>query len=131
MFAYIVKRLLTGVVVLVLVSMAIFALLWYGPESPARPICNQETSGRCTPERLANFEKSMGYDNPIYEEYGKFAKGIVAGREITLGQRRGRRLRCAVLRVLLPHPQPGLGRTAAAPARDHLGRRSAARPSTC
>ncbi|WP_426246422.1 ABC transporter permease [Nocardioides sp. LHG3406-4] len=85
MFAYIVKRLLTGVVVLVLVSMGIFALLWFGPESPARPICNQETSGRCTPERLANFEKSMGYDNPVYSEYGKFAKGVVFGREIKLG----------------------------------------------
>ncbi len=36
MFAYIIKRLLTGAVVVVLVSMAVFALLWYGPESPAR-----------------------------------------------------------------------------------------------
>ncbi|WP_248581381.1 ABC transporter permease [Nocardioides sp. InS609-2] len=85
MFAYIVKRLLTGVIVVILVSMAVFALLWFGPESPARPICNQETGNRCTPERLANFEKSMGYDNPIYEEYGKYAKGIFVGREMKLG----------------------------------------------
>ncbi|CAA9419351.1 ABC transporter permease [uncultured Nocardioides sp.] len=85
MFAYIIKRLLTGVVVVVLVSMAVFALLWYGPESPARPICVQETSNRCTDERLANFEESMGYNNPIYVEYGKYAKGIFVGREMALG----------------------------------------------
>lgn len=85
MFAYIVKRLLTGAVVVILVSMAVFALFWYGPSSPARPICNQETSNRCTPEKLAQFEKNMGYDNPIYEEYGKYAKGIFVGRTFTLG----------------------------------------------
>lgn len=85
MFAYIIKRLLTGVLVVILISMAVFALLWYGPESPARPICVQETSNRCTPDRLANFEESMGYNNPIYVEYGKYAKGIFVGREMQLG----------------------------------------------
>lgn len=85
MFGYVVKRLLTGLVVITLVSMAVFALFWYGPSSPARPICLDETSGRCTPERLAFFEESMGYDNPIYEEYGKYAKGIFVGRELTIG----------------------------------------------
>ncbi|MGH3361502.1 MAG: ABC transporter permease [Nocardioides sp.] len=85
MFAYVVKRLLSGVVVLALVSMAIFALFWYGPSSPARPICDRDTQNRCSPERLATYEKNLGYNNPIYEEYGKFAKGVVVGRTITLG----------------------------------------------
>jgi peptide/nickel transport system permease protein len=84
-FAYIVKRLLIGVVTIVLVSMAIFALFWYGPSSPARPICLQETSNRCTPERLENFEEQLGYNNPIYEEYGTYVKGIFTGRTIEIG----------------------------------------------
>lgn len=85
MFAYIVKRALAGVVVVILVSMAIFALFWYGPSSPAQPICDRETSNRCTPERLERYEHSLGYDNPSYVEYGKFAKGVLVGRTISIG----------------------------------------------
>ena len=84
MFAYVVKRLLAGALVVVLVSMAIFVLFWYGPSSPAQPICDRETNNRCTPAKLANFEHSLGYDNPVYEEYGKFAKGVVVGRDISI-----------------------------------------------
>jgi peptide/nickel transport system permease protein len=84
MFAYVVKRVLAGALVVVLVSMAIFVLFWYGPSSPAQPICDRETNNRCTPTKLANFEHSLGYDNPVYEEYGKFAKGVVVGREISI-----------------------------------------------
>jgi peptide/nickel transport system permease protein len=85
MFAYIVKRALAGVLVLLLVSMAIFLLFWYGPESPAQPICDQQTSNRCTPARLAVYEEQLGYNNPVYVEYGKFIKGIFTGREIQVG----------------------------------------------
>ena len=84
MFAYVVKRVLAGAVVVALVSMAIFLLFWYGPSSPAQPICDRETNNRCSPERLARYEKSLGYDNPVYEEYAKFAKGVFVGRDITI-----------------------------------------------
>ena len=52
MFAYIVKRLISGVLVLTLVSMAIFLLFWFGLASPAQPICDRETSNRCTQTKL-------------------------------------------------------------------------------
>jgi peptide/nickel transport system permease protein len=84
MFAYVVKRALAGVVVIAIVSMAIFTLFWFGPASPAQPICDRETSNRCTPERLERYEKSLGYDNPVYVEYGKFVKGVFVGREIQI-----------------------------------------------
>ena len=84
MFAYIVKRLLAGLVVLTLVSLSIFLLFWYGPSSPAQPICDRESGNRCTPERLATYEKTLGYDNPVYEEYGKFVKGVFVGRTLTI-----------------------------------------------
>jgi peptide/nickel transport system permease protein len=85
MFAYVVKRVLAGLVVIALVSMAIFLLFWYGPSSPAQPICDRETSNHCTPERLARYEHTLGFDNPVYEEYGKYVKGIFVGREIKIG----------------------------------------------
>ncbi len=85
MFAYIVKRVLIGFFVILLMTLAVFALFWYGPSSPAQPICDRDTSNRCTPERLERFEESLGYDNPVYVEYGRFMKGVVAGREIEIG----------------------------------------------
>ncbi|WP_372727059.1 ABC transporter permease [Nocardioides sp.] len=85
MFAYVVKRVLAGALVVVLVSMAIFLLFWYGPSSPAQPICERETNNRCSPTKLVLFEKSLGFDNPVHEEYGKFAKGVFVGREIKIG----------------------------------------------
>ena len=85
MFAYILKRLIAGVLVLVMVSMAIFLLFWFGPQEPARPLCDSRTSNRCSPERLENFTETLGYNNSWYSEYGKYMKGIALGRDINLG----------------------------------------------
>ncbi|RYB95641.1 ABC transporter permease [Nocardioides oleivorans] len=84
MFAYVVKRLISGVLVVTLVSMAIFLLFWFGPSSPAQPICDRETSNRCTAAKLDVYEKTLGYNNPVYEEYGKYVKGIFVGRTLTI-----------------------------------------------
>jgi peptide/nickel transport system permease protein len=84
MFAYIVKRLISGFLVVTLVSMAVFALFWYGPSSPAQAICDRETSNRCG-DRIEIYEESLGYNNPIYVEYGKFVKGVFVGRDIPIG----------------------------------------------
>ena len=87
MFAYIVKRVLIGILVVLLMSLSIFALFWYGPSSPAQPVCDKDTSNRCTPERLERFEESLGYNNPMIVEYGKFVKGVVVGRTIQVANR--------------------------------------------
>ncbi len=84
MLAYIVKRIFSGFIVLGLISLSVFLLFWYGPESPARPMCDRDTSSRCSPDRLAVYTETMGYNNPWYEEYGKYMKGLVAGREVTV-----------------------------------------------
>jgi peptide/nickel transport system permease protein len=83
MFAYVVKRLISGVLVVTLVSMGIFLLFWYGPSSPAQPICDRETSNRCG-NKIEIYERTLGYNNPVYEEYGKFVKGVFVGRTITV-----------------------------------------------
>ncbi len=88
MFAYVVKRLLTGVVVVFLVSMSIFLLFWYGPQDPAKPLCDIQTNQRCNDERLANYSENLGYNNPWYSEYGKFVAGVFTGREIQFGPNR-------------------------------------------
>ena len=49
MFGYIVRRIIGGVLVLVTVSVAVFALFFYGPGDPALALCPEN---RCTPDRL-------------------------------------------------------------------------------
>lgn len=91
MFAYIVKRLLAGLVVLTLVSLSIFLLFWYGPSEPARAMCDSKTSNRCSPEKLEVFTEELGYNNPWASEFGNYVGGIVTGRDITVA---GQTTRC-------------------------------------
>jgi peptide/nickel transport system permease protein len=85
LFAYIVKRLLASVLVLVIVTMSIFVLFFFGPNAPARPVCDAQTSNRCTPERLDRYTEQLGYNNFWLSEYGTYMKGIAVGRDITVG----------------------------------------------
>ena len=85
MFSFLVKRLVSGSLVVIIISMMVYALFWYGPRSPALELCRRESNNRCTPERLDKYTEALGYNNPITSEYGKWAKGLFFGREIKLG----------------------------------------------
>lgn len=85
MFSFLVKRLLSGFLIIVLVSMMVYLLFWYGPKSPALELCRRDTNNRCNAERLENYEERLGYNNPIYQEYGKWAKGLVSDRQVQYG----------------------------------------------
>jgi peptide/nickel transport system permease protein len=85
MFSFLVKRFLSGFLIVVLVSMMVYLLFWYGPKSPALELCRRDTNNRCTDARLENYETRLGYNNPIYQEYGKWAKGLVVDRTIQYG----------------------------------------------
>jgi len=86
MFAYVIKRLLAGLLVVLLVSMMVFALFWYGPKSPAKPICDADRGNRgCSGEILEGYEERLGYNNPITEEYTAWLKGVFVGRTFEFG----------------------------------------------
>ncbi len=86
MFAYVIKRLLAGLLVVLLVSMMVFALFWYGPKSPAKPICDADRGNRgCSGEILEGYEERLGYNNPITQEYTAWLKGVFVGREFQFG----------------------------------------------
>lgn len=85
MFSFLVKRILSGSLIVVLVSIMVYALFWYGPKSPAQELCRRDTNNRCTDAKLAEFEERLGYKNPVYVEYGKWAKGLVSDRVIRHG----------------------------------------------
>jgi peptide/nickel transport system permease protein len=82
MFGYIVRRLISGILVLLVVSIAVFALFFYGPSDPAQAYCPET---RCTPQRLDNIRHSLGLDRPVLDQYGDYMKGIVAGNDFHAG----------------------------------------------
>ena len=82
MLAYVARRLVSGVLVLLVVSMAVFALFFYGPADPALAYCPET---RCTPERLENIRDSLGLEEPVAQQYTAYLKGVVAGSEFRQG----------------------------------------------
>jgi peptide/nickel transport system permease protein len=79
-FGYIVRRLFTAMLVLILTTMIVFGIFFLGPKNPAKPLC--EAQQRCTPEKLERLERRMGLDKPVHVAYGEWAKGLFAGRTI-------------------------------------------------
>ena len=82
MFGYMLRRIISGLLVLVATSVAVFALFFYGPSNPALAYCPET---RCTPARLAQITDSLGLDRPVVEQYGEYMKGIVAGNDFEAG----------------------------------------------
>ncbi len=82
MFGYVVRRLVAGFLVIVAVSMVVFAIFFYGPNDPALAYCPES---RCTPERLDNIRHNMGLDRPAPTQYVEYVSGFVKGRHIESG----------------------------------------------
>jgi peptide/nickel transport system permease protein len=75
MLRFIVRRVLFGVVVLWLISVAVFALFFVAPQDPARLI-----AGRlATADTVATVRHRLGLDQPILEQYGHFVVRLLHG----------------------------------------------------
>lgn len=83
MVGFIVRRLISAFLVVVLTSMFVFGLFYLGPSNPAAPICDAQ--GRCTQERLEALEEQMGLNRPVTELYGEFVTGLVKDRVVDYG----------------------------------------------
>jgi peptide/nickel transport system permease protein len=81
MAGFVVRRALSAVLVVVLTSLFVFVLFFKGlGNSPAENYCEQLGPGKCTPEKLASIERSMGMDQPVLTSYATWVKGIFVGR---------------------------------------------------
>jgi peptide/nickel transport system permease protein len=83
MAGFLVRRLISAFLVVVLTSMFVFGLFYLGPSNPAAPIC--EAQGRCTEQRLAALEEQMGLNEPVVKQYGDFVKGLFSDRTVQIG----------------------------------------------
>lgn len=76
MGAYIVRRVIAMVLMLIVLSMITFLIFNALPADPARLTCGKS----CNPQIIAANRARLGLDKPLVQQYGAFAKGIVAGR---------------------------------------------------
>jgi len=76
MGTYIIRRVAAMFLVLIALSIIVFLLFAALPTNPAALTCGKQ----CTPQVIKQNEIRLGYDKPLYEQYGAFMKGIAVGR---------------------------------------------------
>ena len=88
MFAYIVRRLIGAVLMLLLVSLVTFGI-FFGLPKLAGQTTDQIAAGYVgkapTQEAIKATKERLGLDDPILVQYGSYVKGIVAGRDYKAG----------------------------------------------
>lgn len=77
MFYYILRRLASVIAMLVLITATTFALFFASPIDPARYTCGKN----CTPTILEGNRIALGFDKPVYVQYGRFIAGLFVGRD--------------------------------------------------
>ncbi len=77
MFAYIVRRLIIGVAMLVAMSFVTFFLFFASPVDPGKFACGKN----CTPAKIQQTDKALGYDKYWAVQWSDFMVGLVKGRD--------------------------------------------------
>jgi peptide/nickel transport system permease protein len=74
--AYVIRRVLTGLLILVLLSMLTFLLFSVLPSDPAALTCGKN----CTPDIIEANRVRLGLDLPLWQQYTNFVQGLFFGR---------------------------------------------------
>jgi len=77
MFAYVIRRLVIGVAMLVAMSFVTFFLFFASSVDPGRFACGKS----CSPEKIKQTDKAFGYDKPWGQQWSDFMVGLVKGRD--------------------------------------------------
>src|SRR4051812_31268159 len=77
MISYVIRRLVAGVLLLIVMSVVTFALFFASPIHPEDFTCGKN----CSVEQKEQTAAALGYDDPWLVQWGKFAKGVFVGRD--------------------------------------------------
>ena len=77
MVQYILRRVLTTIPVLLIISVFVFSIMHLLPGDPAMLVLRGEYA--TTQEQVEKLRESMGLNDPIYVQYGRFLSGAVRG----------------------------------------------------
>lgn len=75
------RRLLAALLVLLVLSIAVYALFYVLPGDPARLACGP----KCTADQVAQVRTQLGLDDPAFAQYAHFLHGLFAGTDISTG----------------------------------------------
>ena len=75
MIRLLLRRLLSGIVVLWIISVAVFALFFIAPHNVARAIAGRQA----TPATVADVARRLGLNRPILDQYGSFVWKLLHG----------------------------------------------------
>jgi peptide/nickel transport system permease protein len=75
---FLIRRLLSAVLVLFAVSVLSFLMFFALPRDPVTAMCPKN----CNPERLERVRQELGLSDPLYQQYVGYMKGIVVGRDL-------------------------------------------------
>lgn len=81
MTGYLARRVAGMLVVLIALSVVIYAVFYIAPGNPAQMACGL----KCSPAQVAQVRVRLGLNDPVYLQYAHFLKGIVAGRDFGAG----------------------------------------------
>ncbi|MFF4366190.1 ABC transporter permease [Streptomyces sp. NPDC001594] len=81
MTAFALRRLGSALLVLLALSVLVYALFYVAPGDPARLACGE----RCNPQQIAQVREQLGLNDPVVTQYLHFLQGLVAGRDYSGG----------------------------------------------
>ncbi|MER5354771.1 ABC transporter permease [Kitasatospora sp. NPDC002551] len=88
MFAYIIRRILAAVVLLLVVSAVTFAIFFLLPRlagQTADQLATQYIGKNPSPDAIKAVKQNLGLDQPLYTQYWNFLKALVSGAEYKFG----------------------------------------------
>lgn len=88
MFSYIIRRLISAVILLLIVSAVTFGIFFLLPKLAGQSsdqLAQQYIGKAPTAADIAAVKKNLGLDKPVYEQYWDFLKGIFVGVDYKFG----------------------------------------------
>jgi peptide/nickel transport system permease protein len=82
---YIIRRLVTSALLLIIISMVTFGIFFLIPRFTGVDIARMYAGRVTSPEAVEGIRTKLGFDLPIYQQYWNFLKGIVVGRDYSSG----------------------------------------------
>lgn len=85
---YILRRVLTSVVLMIIISMITFGVFFMVPKLAGTNPAELYVGKQATPADVAATARKLGLDQPVTVQYARFVKGLVAGRDFDDGPTR-------------------------------------------
>ncbi|MFD5833643.1 ABC transporter permease [Streptomyces collinus] len=78
---FVLRRTVAAVATLLAISVIVYVVFYATPGNVAQITCGP----RCSPEQVHQVARQLNLDDPLFERYGHFLQGLVAGQDYSTG----------------------------------------------